>query len=88
MLVSWVRDRAHLRGRKAHESMRPGPELILQGATNGHCFLGGRKPLERRWKAREGFSGKRQSGKAGSKGPADHGEGTKLCRAKPKSVGG
>jgi hypothetical protein len=36
------------------------------------------KPLERRYKARKGFVGKRRSGKDDSKGSFDHEEGVKL----------
>jgi hypothetical protein len=44
--------------------------------------------LERRYMARKGFVGKRRNGKDASKEAFDHREGEKLCRAKPKSVGG
>jgi len=46
-----------LRGRKAQESKRSRPELIVQGSKEGHGFFGGRKPLKHREEAGRFFSG-------------------------------
>jgi hypothetical protein len=44
----------------------------------GNGFFRGSKPLERRYKARTGFVGKRRSGKVDSKESSDPGKGAKL----------
>jgi len=45
------------------------------------------KPLKRRYEVRKGFVEKHKSGKDDLKRSSDHGEGAKLWRAKPRSVG-
>jgi hypothetical protein len=67
-----------LRGRKAQESIGPGPNQSFGRAVEGHGFSCGIKPLERRYEVCEGFVGKRRSGESPPKGEFDHGKGAKL----------
>jgi hypothetical protein len=61
-------DRA-LEWRGPERSEGPGEHAVLtrtnpSGAVEGHGFFGGIKSLERWYKAREGFVGKRKSGRS------------------------
>jgi hypothetical protein len=70
----------------------PGEQMVPtrtnpSGANQGHGFFDGSKPLGRRYKVRESFVGKRESGERDSRGSFDHRRGGKLWRVNPRSVG-
>lgn len=78
-LFSGARSGESPRGQKAQESKGLRPELTLRGArVEGSGFFSGRKSLERRCKVRQGFVGKRRSGREIRKGSFDHWKGARL----------